>query len=148
MKNEAKGTEPLNQAAVKQKPGPKRPEKQTVTIEGEGMLLGRNKVPVLSSDVQKLAALGCTKKDIAKFLGCDESALGRYFAAELEKGREEVKITLRRAMLENACTKHNAAVQIFLAKNLLGMSDNGLVNDDANKPLPWTDNGDDEIIPE
>ena len=145
MNNEAKGTDSLNQAKVKQKPGPKKPEKQTVTIEGEGALLGRDKVPVLAKEVQKLAALGCTNKDIAKFFGCNDTALSRYFAAELEKGREEVKITLRRAMLENACTKHNAAVQIFLAKNLLGMSDNGMVDDDANKPLPWTDNGTDDL---
>jgi hypothetical protein len=32
----------------------------------------------------------------------------------------------------------NAAVQIFLAKNILGMSDNGQESDDK-KPLPWSD---------
>jgi hypothetical protein len=33
----------------------------------------------------------------------------------------------------------NAAVLIFLAKNMLGMSDTP-VNSDDNKPLPWNDN--------
>jgi hypothetical protein len=32
----------------------------------------------------------------------------------------------------------NAAVQIFLAKNLLGMSDTGMTGEDK-QPLPWTD---------
>ena len=42
-------------------------------------------------------------------------------------------------MFRNACDNHNAAVQIFLAKNLLGMSDNGLIDSDDNAPLPWVE---------
>jgi hypothetical protein len=41
-------------------------------------------------------------------------------------------------MIQNACNNNNAAVQIFLAKNLLGMSDNGMTSD-SNEALPWTD---------
>jgi hypothetical protein len=40
-------------------------------------------------------------------------------------------------MLKNAMGG-NAALQIFLAKNLLGMSDNPQVTED-NKILPWND---------
>jgi hypothetical protein len=46
-------------------------------------------------------------------------------------------------MLKNACVNLNAAVQIFLAKNMLGMSDNGMVND-GSKVLPFTDDEDDK----
>jgi hypothetical protein len=40
-------------------------------------------------------------------------------------------------MFHNACVNHNAAVQIFLAKqaSILGMSDTGGANND--EPLPW-----------
>ena len=89
-------------------------------------------------EVQKLAALGCSNRDIANFFGIEESNVSRHFAAFITKGREEVKIALRRAMLDNACRNHSAAVQIFLAKNLLGMSDVPLNTEDK-KPLPWND---------
>jgi hypothetical protein len=39
-------------------------------------------------------------------------------------------------MLDNACKNNSAAVQIFLAKNLLGMQDTPTNNEDQ-KPLPW-----------
>ena len=48
-------------------------------------------------------------------------------------------------MLQNACVNMQAAIQIFLAKNLLGMTGNGQSGED-NKPLPWTDDADDEVI--
>jgi hypothetical protein len=38
-------------------------------------------------------------------------------------------------MFENATSRHNAAVQIFLAKNILNMSDTGSAT--AETPLPW-----------
>jgi hypothetical protein len=44
-------------------------------------------------------------------------------------------------MLKNACVNLNAAVQIFLAKNMLGMSDNGMTTD-GSKVLPFTDEDD------
>jgi len=44
-------------------------------------------------------------------------------------------------MFENACDNMHASVQIFLAKNILGMSDSP-IDAEANAPLPWneTDN--------
>jgi hypothetical protein len=41
-------------------------------------------------------------------------------------------------MLNNACQNNNAALQIFLAKNLLSMSDNP-IDSEGNAPLPWSD---------
>ena len=46
-------------------------------------------------------------------------------------------------MLKNACVNNNAAVQIFLAKNMLGMSDSGMSTDNS-KVLPFTDDDDDK----
>jgi len=119
---------------TRNKPGPKIPVLQEVTIEAK--LIGRDKKPVPPKEVYQLAAIGCTNKDIARFFGVPEDNLPRHFAAELEKGREEMKITLRRAMFNNAVKNNNAAVQIFLAKNILGMSDHP-ISTEENKPLPW-----------
>jgi hypothetical protein len=118
----------------------KPPKKEKQLVEGviEGYPIGRDKKIVPPDEVQKLAALGCSNRDIANFFGIEESNVSRHFAAFITKGREEVKIALRRAMLDNACRNHSAAVQIFLAKNLLGMSDVP-VNSEDKKPLPWND---------
>lgn len=116
-----------------------KPSKKQLT-EGTilGYPIGRDKKIVPPDQVQELAALGCSNRDIANFFGIEETNVSRHFAAFITKGREELKITLRRAMLNNACKNNNAAVQIFLAKNILGMSDTPLNTEDK-KPLPWGD---------
>jgi DNA replication protein DnaD len=108
-------------------------------VEGtvKGLPIGREKVIVPPQQVYELAAIGCTDPDIARFFGVNENSLRYNFKTELRKGREDLKITLRRAMLKNAVNNMNVVMQIFLAKNLLSMSDNGMVN--AEEPLPWTD---------
>ena len=109
-----------------------------------GLVVGRNKVVVPPQEVEDLAALGCTDRDIANWFGIDENTLRYNFSDNLTKGREDLKISLRRAMLKNACVNLNAAVQIFLAKNMLGMSDSGMTTD-SSKVLPFTDDDLDEI---
>jgi hypothetical protein len=124
------------------KPGPKPDSKWGSKIV-EGKLVGRNNIVVPPEEVEDLASLGCTNRDIAAWFGVNEDTLAYNFPSELTKGRENLKISLRRAMLKNACVNLNAAVQIFLAKNMLGMSDNGMVND-GSKVLPFTDDEDDK----
>lgn len=119
----------------KKKPGPKPKE----LVEGTvlGLPIGRDKVVVPPESVQALAELGCKDIEIANYFGISESSLRYNFSAELTKGREELKITLRRCMLNNA-KNMNAAVQIFLAKNILGMADTP-INAESNQPLPWVE---------
>lgn len=121
------------------KPGPKGGTWMTATYEG--ILVGRNKVIIEPEQVYELAKLGLKNTEIANFFGVTEDAISRYFAAELLKGREQLKISLRRAMLNNAIANNNAAVQIFLAKNMLGMSDAPTNSEDA-VALPWVENSD------
>ena len=109
----------------------------------EGKLVGRNNVVIPPEEVEDLAALGCTNVDIGNWFGVSEQIIRRNFSDNLIKGRESLKVSLRRAMLKNACVNLNAAVQIFLAKNMLGMSDNGLVND-GSKVLPFSDDEDEK----
>lgn len=128
--------DPDNQTPPRKKTGPKPKQLTPKTVLG--LPVGRDKTIVPPEEVYKLAAIGCKNTEIADWFGVTEEAISRNFAAELEKGRAAVKISLRRAMLNNACQNMNAAVQIFLSKNLLGMSDSPLQTD-ANAPLPWSD---------
>lgn len=118
------------------KTGP-RP-KQLVETTVEGIAVGRDKTVVPPDQVYELAAIGCDDREIARFFGVKEDTLRYNFAEQIAKGREFVKIRLRRAMFKNACDNMNAAVQIFLAKNVLGMSDQ-VIDSSANEPLPWNE---------
>lgn len=111
--------------------------KQLVAVEVKGYEVGRGlrRRIVVPEDIYKLAALGCNDREIATWFDMDENTLRYNFSAIMQKGREDLKHSLRRAMLKNAMNG-NAALQIFLAKNLLGMSDTP-VDSEANKPLPW-----------
>lgn len=113
--------------------------KQLVAVEVYGYEVGRglNKRIVTPEDVYKLAALGHTDKEIATWFSIKEDTLRYNFAAIIEKGRQEMKTALRNAMFKNALNG-NAALQIFLAKNMLGMSDNPTATEDT-KPLPWSE---------
>ena len=107
----------------------------------EGKIIGRNNIIIPPQEVEDLASIGCTNVDIANWFGVTEQAIRYNFSDNLTKGRESLKISLRRAMLKNACVNLNAAVQIFLAKNMLGMSDQGMTTD-GSKVLPFTDDDD------
>lgn len=121
------------------KTGPKPKELVETTIMG--LCVGRDKKVVPPEEVYKLAAIGCKDSEIANWFGISYDTLRYNFAEELTKGREDVRIALRRAMLNNAVSNSNAALQIFLAKNWLGMSDNP-TNTDDKKPLPWNEEED------
>lgn len=113
--------------------------KQLVAVEVWGYEVGRGrrKRVVVPKDVYELAVIGCNDREIARWFDLDENTLRYNFSDIIEKGREDLKHTLRRAMIKNALSG-NAALQIFLAKNMLGMSDTPTASDDR-KPLPWTD---------
>lgn len=125
--------EPVDPSKTGNKP------KQLVAVEVYGYQVGRgmNKRIVTPEDVYKLAAIGCSDKEIATWFSVKEDTLRYNFAAIMAKGRQEMKTALRNAMFKNALSG-NAALQIFLAKNLLGMSDQGMNSDDK-QPLPWQD---------
>ena len=73
--------------------------------------------------VKMLASFGCTYTEIGKYFECDESTIRKRFKAKVESGKEEMKFSLRRAMWTSAMENNSIAMQIFMAKNYLGMSD-------------------------
>lgn len=124
--------------APKRRYGPKPKELVEGTILG--LAVGRDKKVIPPEQVQDLASIGCTDRDVANFFGIDENTLRYNFSDYLIKGREELKVSLRRAQLKLALGG-NATMLIWLGKNILGQTDNP-VNSDANTPLPWSDSDD------
>jgi len=122
------------------KTGPK-PEnkKKLVAVEVYGYEVGRGlrKKVVTPEDVYKLATIGCTDSEIARWFDLSESTLKYNFSEIIAKGREDVKMALRQAQLKLALSG-NAVMQIWLGKNLLGQSDNP-TNSEVNTPLPWNE---------
>ena len=125
--------EPVDPSKTGNKP------KKLIAVEVYGYQVGRGRTKriVFPDDVYNLAVIGCNDREIATWFDVDESTLRYNFKDIIEKGREDLKHTLRRAMIKNALGG-NAALQIFLAKNFLGMSDNPM-SSDAVQPLPWQD---------
>lgn len=119
------------------KTGPKPKQLKAIEVYGYEVGRGMNKRVVNPEQIYELAAIGCTDSEIARWFDLQESTLKYNFSDILAKGREDVKMTLRRAMLKNALSG-NAVMQIWLSKNMLGMSDNPNQSED-NKPLPWTE---------
>lgn len=129
---------PLEEVEVDpSKTGPKPKPLVAVEVYGYQVGRGRGRRVVVPKDVYELAVLGCTDREIARWFDLDENTLRYNFSDIITKGREDLKHSLRRAMIKNALNG-NAALQIFLAKNMLGMSDNP-VDSEENKPLPWED---------
>lgn len=74
------------------------------------------------TEVEKLAAMGCTNKEIGAFFDCSADTIERRFAGVLQKGRERGKIKLRRLQWQ-AAEKGNTAILIWLGKQYLDQRD-------------------------
>jgi hypothetical protein len=87
--------------------------------------------------VEYLASIGCTAQEIADLYKCSRDTIYARFRQELTKGRAEGKKKLRDIQWDIA-RKGNAAMAIFLGKNQLGQSDQGLTDSDEERP-PFTE---------
>jgi len=94
------------------------------------------KYDIDTTQLQKLAQLGCTNKEMADFFGCSADLLEKSYSEFLTKGRAEQKMRLRQLQWQSA-TKGNVTMQIFLGKNLLGQQDK-IEETQLEEPLPWT----------
>lgn len=72
--------------------------------------------------VQKLAAIGCTDKEIGEIVGCSHDTLTRRFKEQLVAGRANGKASLRRKQWEIALGG-NVSMLIWLGKQVLGQTD-------------------------
>tara|TARA_R110002020_G_scaffold57881_3_gene159045 strand:- start:187 stop:582 length:396 start_codon:yes stop_codon:yes gene_type:complete len=86
-----------------------------------------NKNDIPPEKVQMLASFGCSYIEIGKYFGCSEGLIRRRFRTEYERGREEMKLSLRQ-MQWKACQAQNSALLIFLGKNYLNQTDKSIVD--------------------
>jgi len=109
-----------------------------------GLIIGRDKKVIPQADVEHLASLGCTDRDIAQYFAISESTLRYNFSSELVKGRHQLKTSLRQKQIQVAL-EGNPTMLIWLGRNVLSQNENGIMSDDK-RPLPWTDDEDDEVV--
>ena len=89
-----------------------------------------------TKQVQKLASLGCTNKEISEFFVCSADLLEKSYSEFLTKGRAEQRIRLRQLQWQSA-EKGNVVMQIFLGKNMLGQQDK-IEQTELDEPLVWS----------
>ena len=80
------------------------------------------KYKISKDQVQKLARLGCTNKEIGEFFGCSADLIEKSYSEFTTKGRAEQKLRLRQLQWQSA-EKGNTTMLIFLGKNILGQQD-------------------------
>lgn len=92
-------------------------------------VMGRPRKEIDKEEFEKLLALHCTLSECCAFFDCDDKTLNKWCREQYGSTYSEVfriksglgKISLRRAQFRLA--ERNAAMAIFLGKNLLGQSD-------------------------
>lgn len=70
--------------------------------------------------IYKLAKLGCTSTEIADVVGIGQKSLYEHWKDDLDKGRGELKCSLRKAQIESAIRDRNTQMLVWLGKQYLG----------------------------
>ncbi len=117
-----------------------KPEEVEV-VEPARTRRGRPKKNIDLEAVFKMASVGCVMREISFILDIHEDTIKRREDCReaYDRGVENSKVRLRKAMFTNAIDKMVPSVQIFLSKNILGMSDQGSHDTDGDNILPWKD---------
>ena len=108
------------------------------TIQSKEKKLGRPKLDIDAEQVIRLARLHCTMQEMADFFGCHRETLRENFSPQIDKGRSEGNISLRRKQWQMAVEKGNVVMLIWLGKQMLGQR-NEIIESDSNTPLPIYD---------
>jgi len=108
------------------------------TIQSKEKKVGRPKLDIDAEQVTRLARLHCTMQEMADFFGCHRETLRENFSSQIDKGRSEGNISLRRKQWQMAVEKGNVVMLIWLGKQMLGQR-NEIIESDSNTPLPIYD---------
>jgi hypothetical protein len=84
--------------------------------------MARPRKQIDEKQVEQMAAIGCSEKEIGLLLGCSDDLLERRFAGALKKGRARRNQNLRKLQYE-AAKAGNVTMQIWLGKQFLGQKD-------------------------
>jgi hypothetical protein len=104
---------------------------------------GRTPIPIDLELVERLCQIACTDEEIASIVGVSHETLVRRkrepaFAELMHKARSTGKASLRRIQWRLA-ENGNAAICIWLGKQLLGQRDRFDDLGEDKNPLPWAD---------
>jgi len=110
-------------------------DKNKANIKEQKKNKGRPKIIIDVEILKNLASIGCPDYEIASVLGVSARTLKRNFAEIIDQYREQGKASLRKKMYDKAVKKDNTMMQIFLSKNMLGMSDK-VQQTNVTEPLP------------
>lgn len=84
--------------------------------------MGRPKKEIDAKQVERMAKVGCTVEEMSCIIGCDKRTLERRFAALIEKGRADLKQSLKHKQVQLALDGDRTML-IWLGKQYLGQSD-------------------------
>src|SRR3990167_1339601 len=84
--------------------------------------MGRPKLVIDETLVEKLASIHCTMEEIASVVGCSVDTLENRFSDIIKVAKDKGKSSLRRYQWEGA-QKGNPAMLIWLGKQLLAQKD-------------------------
>lgn len=80
--------------------------------------MARPKKEISEKQVMELAAINCSYAEMAAVLDCDESTLTRRFAQVIQKGRAQMRMSLKRKQYEVAMTGDRTML-VWLGKVIL-----------------------------
>jgi hypothetical protein len=83
---------------------------------------GRPKKDIDPDMVRRLAAIGCTNREIGAWFDCDEGTIRHRFSDVVAQGKEHGKTSLRRLQWKRAYAGSDTML-IHLGKNVLGQSE-------------------------
>ena len=173
--SDGKGTAAKKTTAKKRKPRtedhrpriPKDEKSEWVDItppEADGQIgPGRPRIEIDKDIFENLCRIQCSKAEIAYWFGCSDDTITKWclrtytdengnpmnFTDCYKRFSEHGKISLRRQMIKSA-NNGNVTMQIFLAKNMLGMSDKTSVDIESSKGVQiyLPDNGRPDVLPD
>lgn len=97
-----------------------------------------NFTPEQREQIVRLAELQCTIKEISYVMGVSREVIKRHYNDEVELGKVNGRIKLRRAQWRNALDNENVTMQIWLGKNILEQTDQPK-DEESNQILPWSE---------
>lgn len=104
--------------------------------------MARPRKKIDANQVEALAGINCTVAEIASVLQCSKDTLERRYAANIKKGRDQGRSSLRRMMWEKAKTG-NVTMMIWLSKQILGYADKVTQKVETTEPVTinvqWAD---------
>ena len=112
-------------------------KKETQTEFKKKSSRGRKKLEFNMNEVEIFGKFRATQQTMADHFGCNLRTISREisnknseFCRTYKKGNAYAKLTLFEAQFQNATQNNNAALQIWLGKQLLGQSDKQEIKQD------------------